>query len=333
MELKNETLYRDRFRILRKIGEGGSSVVYMAVDNKSGVPVTVKCMRQEAYNGADVREAIREETEVLRSLEHRAIPRVVTVYDDAFVLEYVPGNTLEKIVSRKGKMRENEAVGVIRELVDILEYLHSRENPVIYRDLKPANIIIRPDGHVSLIDFGAARVYRQGDKGDTQNIGTVGFAAPEQFGSLGQTDPRTDIYCLGKTLEQIIRGKPVEELAVIIDKCTRPDREDRFNSCSEVARALDRYPKLVLRRKVLCSVRIAFMAASASLVVTFTGSHYESIRSYAAADARTRIPAVKDRLGNAGIRIRDYLEEKFGVVLEDKSEDGAMLLDLFGDSK
>ncbi len=332
MELKNETLYKNRFRILRKIGEGGSSVVYMAVDNKSGMPVTVKCIKQSAFRDGNAEEIIREETEVLRSLDHRSVPKVVAVYDDAFVLDYVPGNTLEKIISSKGKMRENEAVGIIRELVDIMEYLHSRKNPVIYRDLKPANIIIRPDGHVSLIDFGAARVFRQGDKGDTQNIGTVGFAAPEQFGSLGQTDPRTDIYCLGKTLEQIIKGKPTEELAGIIDKCTRPDREDRFCSCAEVGRALEKYPGLVIRRKVLLSAKIAFMAASASLIITFTGSQYENIRSYAAADARVRIPAVKDRLGNAVIRIRDYLEEKYGVVLKDRSENGAVLIDLFGDT-
>ena len=332
MDMKNETIYRNRYRILRKIGEGGSSAVYMAVDNESGEPVTLKCIRSDGYSAVDIKDIAVEETKLLRKLDHKAIPKVVAAYDDSFVLEYVPGNSLEKVIAIGGRLKEKEVVRIANELVDILGYLHRQKNPVVYRDLKPANIIIRPDGHVSLIDFGAARLFRNGDSADTLNLGTYGYAAPEQFGNLGQTDPRTDIYCLGRTLEQIIKGKPSRELESIIDKCTKPDRDDRFRSCKEIEDALKKYPVQVLSRKALYNARIAFMAASAALVITFTSNNYESIKSYAAYDAEMRMPAVKDRLGNAGLRIKEILKERFAIDLDEEIQDNAVLLDMFGEA-
>jgi serine/threonine-protein kinase len=332
MDMKNETIYRNRYRILRKIGEGGSSAVYMASDNESGEPVTIKCIRSDGYSDADIKDIAREETRILRKLDHRAIPKVVAAYDDAFVLEYVPGNSLEKVIAKGGKLKEKEVVRIAKELVDILGYLHRQKEPVVYRDLKPANIIIKPDGHVSLIDFGAARFFRHGDAADTLNLGTYGYAAPEQFGSLGQTDPRTDIYCLGRTLEQIIKGKPSRELESIIDKCTKPDRDDRFKSCQEIEEALKKYPIQVLGHRAIYNARIAFLAAAAALVITFTSNNYESIKSYAAYDAEMRLPAVKDRLGNAGLRIKEILKERFAIDLDEEIQGNAVLLDMFGEA-
>ncbi len=330
--MKNETIYRNRYRILRKIGEGGSSAVYMAVDNESGEPVTIKCIKSDGYSDADTKDITREETSILKSLDHKAIPHVVATYEDAFVLEYVPGNSLEKVIAKGGKLREKDVMKIAKELVDILGYLHQQNAPVVYRDLKPANIIIKPDGHVSLIDFGAARIFRKGDSADTLNLGTYGYAAPEQFGNLGQTDPRTDIYCLGRTLEQIIKGKPSQELALIIEKCTKPDRDDRFKSCDEIETALKKYPVQVFKHRALYNARIAFMAASAALVITFTSNNYESIKSYAAYDAEMRMPAVKDRLGNAGLRIKEILKERFAIDLDEEIQGNAVLLDMFGEA-
>ncbi len=306
--LKNESIYRDRYRILRKIGEGGSSVVYMAVDLEQNEPVSVKVLKESSY-GKRLASDADNETELLRRLDHPAIPELVAVYEDAFVLEYVPGNSLEKVLKEKRRLPEKEAVAIGMEILEVLEYLH-RRGPVIYRDLKPANIMIRPDGHVSLIDFGAARLYSKDGAADTLNLGTYGFAAPEQFGSLGQTDPRTDIYCFGKTMLLMLGGKCSPELMQIIDKCTRPDREDRFKSCSEIAAALRKYPILVLKNKALKNLRLAVVAAAIALVVTMGVAHYETVVSYAASDAELRIPAVKERLGYAGVRIRGLLEEK-----------------------
>ena len=314
--LKNESIYRDRYRILRKIGEGGSSVVYMAVDLERNEPVSVKVLKENGY-GKRLTSDAENETELLRRLEHPAIPGLVAVYEDAFVLEYVPGNSLEKVLKKKGRLPEKEAVAIGLELLEVLGYLHGKEIqsgqcdvPVIYRDLKPANIMIRPDGHVSLIDFGAARLYSKEGAADTLNLGTYGFAAPEQFGSLGQTDPRTDIYCFGKTMLLMVGGKCSPELMQIIDKCTRPDREDRFKSCDEIAETLRKYPGLVLKNRLVKNLRLSIAAAIIALVVTAGIAHYETIVSYAATDAELRIPAVKERLGYAGLRIREILEEK-----------------------
>lgn len=309
--MKNESLYRDRYRILRKLGEGGSSVVYMGHDMESGKAVTVKVLKEGIYTGTDMVKAVEEETALLQRLDHTAIPKVVAVYEDAFVLEHVYGNSLEKVLKAKGRLSEKETVRVGREILSILAYLHGRKIPVIYRDLKPANIIVKPDGHVALIDFGAAREYIRGGGADTLNLGTCGFAAPEQYGSLGQTDVRTDIYCFGRTMMQMLSARNTSpELMSILEKCTRPDRDDRFGSCKDIDRALLRYPRAVAVRRLVMGAKAAVIAAVLALGVTAVVNHYDTIRSYAAEDAKQRIPAVKERLGNAGIRIRAVLVEE-----------------------
>ncbi|MBE5826378.1 MAG: serine/threonine protein kinase [Butyrivibrio sp.] len=328
-DLKNESLYRDRYRILRKLGEGGSSMVYMGCDMESGKAVTVKVFKEGVLNGADIKNAVMEETALLQRLDHPDIPKVLAVYEDAFVLEHVHGNSLDKVLKAKGALPEKTAVQMGKELLKILTYLHGRKNPVIYRDLKPANIIVKPDGHVALIDFGAAREYCPGVGADTLNLGTCGYAAPEQYGSLGQTDVRTDIYCFGRTLMQMMAGgekagsknegnaikagrpKTVSpELRKILEKCTRPDRDDRFGSCREIGKALEGYPRAVAVRRLIQGVKAALIAAVLALGVTAAVSHYDTVRSYAAEDAKQRIPAVKERLGNAGLRIRAMLDEE-----------------------
>ncbi len=309
-QLSNESIFRGRFRILKKVGEGGSSRVYMAVDLKDNMPVIIKMMRKDIFDIKDLSLVVAGETRMISKLDHPAVPKVLKVYDDCFVMEYIPGNSLEKHLKNKGRFDEAKAVRISLELLEILRYLHDRKPPVIYRDLKPANIIIKPDGHVSLIDFGAARLYSNNGEDDTTNLGTMGFAAPEQFGCLGQTDPRTDIYCFGKTLFLMVSGKCSPELMSIIEKCIKPDRDDRFNSCSEIIKALKNYPRKKIVRRILQNTRIAAVALLISAAVTFGFAHYDGFVSYAAVDAQSRMPAVKERLGYAGIRIKEKLEEK-----------------------
>lgn len=316
--LKNESIYKDRYRILRKIGEGGSGVVYMAIDLERNIPVTVKKIKENVFCSKDAALFIEDETRIIKELDHPAIPKVVEVYEDCFVLDYIPGNTLEKIIRKNGRIPEKEAVLVAKELLEIFGYLHGLKEPVIYRDLKPSNIMIKPDGHVALIDFGAARLYSEGDVADTYNLGTSGFAAPEQYGNLGQTDPRTDIYCFGKTLFQMVGGKCTPELMMIIEKCTKPDRDDRFKSCQEIKAALKKYPRVKVRNRMLKNFKMAVAAALIALVVSFGFAHYDSVVSYAAVDAEERIPAVKERLGTAGVRIKGILEEKNLWIFEEK---------------
>ncbi len=315
--LENESVYRGRYRILRKLGEGGSSVVYMALDMKSERPVTVKVIKEHVFDGKDAAQIVEEETRVLRFTNHSGIPSVVAQYDDAFVLDYVPGNSLEKVLKKKGRFDEKEVVSLGFELLDILGHLHGLKRPVVYRDLKPANIMLRPDGHLSLIDFGAARFMEQGALTDTLNLGTEGFAAPEQYGNLGQTDPRTDIYCFGRTMLLLLGGKCSPELMEVIDKCIRPDREDRYDSCTEIEVALRKYPTKRTWKRVGKVAQLLFASAAASAVISFAAAHYDAALSYAAEDAQVRVPAVKERMGNAGIRIKMILKERYGVDVDE----------------
>jgi serine/threonine-protein kinase len=177
--------------------------------------------------------------------------------------------------------------------------------------------MLRPDGHLSLIEFGAARFMEPGVATDTLNLGTEGFAAPEQYGNLGQTDPRTDIYCFGKTLLLLLGGKCSPELMEVIDKCIRPDREDRYGNCQEIAKELKKYPKRRIQKRVFKVAQLFVAALAGSAVISFAAAHMDAAMSYAASDAQLRVPAVKERMGNAGLRIKEILKENYGVDLDE----------------
>ena len=148
------------------------------------------------------------------------------------------------------------------QLCDVLRYLHSQEPAIIYRDMKPANVMLQPNGQIKLIDFGIAREYKEQNIADTTALGTKGYAAPEQFGGHGQTDGRTDIYCLGTTLYHLLTGHspaepPYEMYPIrhwnpslsgrfrrIILKCTQLNPEDRYQTCEELDYALQNYEKV-----------------------------------------------------------------------------------------
>lgn len=329
----------ERFKIVKQLGAGGNSSAYLAIDKESGKKVTIKKAIKEGTS-IDIHrlKALETEGQILSQLKHRAIPQVFYRGRDMLALEYIPGESLEKVIMAKGTFSEKEAVRIALEIAGILRYLHGKREVVIYRDLKPANIVLRPDGHMALIDFGAARIYSKGCKKDTTNLGTLGFAAPEQFGNLGQTDPRTDIYCFGMTLLQMISGvdpkdsdavslykqngvKGVSrELISIIDKCTRPDREDRFLSVKEVEEALKTYPELIKKRKLISRVKTSLaaagMAAVIALCVTCGALYADKIKAYAASDMEVRLPAVNERLYTVRQRI-----EEFVLSVEDKIEE------------
>lgn len=304
MEYTGKELYKGRFRILRKIGEGGSSRAYEAYDDLTGKNVTVKLQKEgsEALVAADAAEAF-----VLKDLDHPAIPKVVAAFEDSIILDFFPGNTLQKALASNGYFSEKQGLLLGEEILDVLEYLHSRPQPVIYRDLKPANIILTPSGHIALIDFGAARIYDGCEKADTANLGTRGYAAPEQYGSLGQTDKRTDIYCFGITLKTILGPNASPETKEIIFGCTRPDRQERFSDCSEIKTALLNARKKRRIRKAKAVMGTAFGAAALSLALTLGITGYAQIRDAAREDARLRMPAVRERLGNAGVRLQTVL--------------------------
>jgi len=255
MQAQN-TILDGRYRLIRKIGHGGMGTVYLAENIKLGTHWAVKMVEKSNT----VIDGIYREIEILKKLNHHSLPRIVDVIEteDAFyiVQDYIEGISLDELIKREGYVEESKVIQWGIEICEVLKYLHGiKPNPVIYRDMKPSNIILTPSGTLKLVDFGIAREYRELGGNDTVYIGTRGYAAPEQYG-LGQTDERSDIYSLGITLIQLATGKwPAsgsfdgnrlleaesnisDELAAILKKCVQPEPNKRYQTADELCSAL-----------------------------------------------------------------------------------------------
>ena len=186
--------------------------------------------------------------EQLASVRIEGVPAVKEcVADDRKLIvveEYVQGRSLKQVLDEQGLLNEEQAYDIAVQLADILVRLHQLEPAIVHRDIKPSNIIIEKNGHVNLIDFNAARHVNADKNEDTRMLGTVYFAAPEQFG-FGQSDERTDIYGLGATINYIMTGdKPGAGIAEcrfsdILKKCLMVDAKDRYQSAAELRGVLD----------------------------------------------------------------------------------------------
>ena len=253
------------YKILSVIGRGGMSVVYLAINERANKTWAVKEVRKDGTSDFEVvKQGLIVETELLKQFNHPHLPSIVDVIDteDSFiiVMDYIQGKSLEELMTTSGNkpQKKEDVIEWAKQLCDVLGYLHSREKPVIYMDMKPANVMLRPDGSVMLIDFGTAREFKNRSVADTVCLGTRGYAAPEQYGGMGQTDARTDIYCLGATLYHLLTGhspadppyeiRPIGDwipeyaksgLEEIIIKCTKQDPEERYQSCAELMYALE----------------------------------------------------------------------------------------------
>ena len=245
----------DQYEILRELGRGGTSIVYLVADRADGKNYAMKVLRRDdGSNPEDLQEAAEQlwaEAAVLEllgrdpqkqaardsqkqagrdpqkqagsgagknSFEERihgkGIPTFIECVSDesgdfaGFVMEYVEGRSLQQILEEGKQYSIREAAEAGTQLCAILGRLHRMNPPMIYRDLKPANILARPDGSWVVVDFGAVRKYREGAGKDTSRLGTEGYAAPEQYGGWEQSDERTDIYGIGAVLHHMITGRP-----------------------------------------------------------------------------------------------------------------------------
>lgn len=190
----------------------------------------------------------RDVYEQLASVRIEGVPAVKEcVADDGKLIvveEYVQGRSLKQVLDEQGLLKEEQAYNIAVQLADVLVRLHQLEPAIVHRDIKPSNIIIEKNGHVNLIDFNAARHVNADKNEDTRMLGTVYFAAPEQFG-FGQSDERTDIYGLGATINYIMTGdKPGAGIAEcrfsdILKKCLMVDAKDRYQSAAELRGVLD----------------------------------------------------------------------------------------------
>jgi serine/threonine protein kinase len=255
-----------RYRILRKIAQGGMGAVYESTDIEApaGSRWAVKEISPAALPPEERRQAIsdfRREAQILATLQHPNLPTVLETFEEMgkhfLVMEFVPGRTLLNVVDATHSFIHEDRIMVwARQLFDVLHYLHSQDPPIIYRDLKPANImLVEGTERIKLIDFGIARFHKAGKSHDTEAFGTAGYAPPEQYGK-GQTDQRSDIYALGATLHHLLtrhdpslspfnwlpvrrynRALPID-LENAIARAVSLDAGKRFASMAEFAEAM-----------------------------------------------------------------------------------------------
>ena len=214
--LPSQSMLAGRYIILRKVGQGGFGAVYQAADARiSGKMWAVKEMSDAAItNPLDRPQAIKafnQEADLLSKLSHPNIPKVTDKFSQGgkhyLVMEFVEGETLEAKLDRQaGALSEAQVRVWAEQLCEVLDYLHNQHPPIVFRDLKPANIMIDRAGDVKLVDFGIVRFFRPGKAKDTVAFGTLGYAPPEQCGR-GQTDARSDVYALGATLHHLLTGR------------------------------------------------------------------------------------------------------------------------------
>lgn len=252
-----------KYKILNEIGRGGMSVVYLAINERANKTWAIKEVRKDGGNDLEVvQQGLIAETEMLKKLDHPHLPSIIDVIDrsDTFliVMDYVEGRSLQSLLKHGGPQEPDKVIEWSKQLCDVLGYLHSRRPPIIYRDMKPANVMLKPDGNVVLLDFGTAREYKEHSLGDTTCLGTRGYAAPEQYDKNRQTDPRTDIFCLGATMYHLLTGYspadtnltvlPLRQLnpsfagtgiEKVVAKCCQPNPADRYQNCAELMYALE----------------------------------------------------------------------------------------------
>lgn len=215
-------LLGNRYRVVRLVDKGGFGVIYEALDTRFQAKRTVAIKEMsnahlDATEKAQFVTSVRQEADLLAQLKHSNLPDVIDFFEESgkvyLVMEFIRGTTLEKRLQMAGgPLDERLVMEWALQLCDVLNYLHTRPQPIIFRDLKPSNIMVNEEGKIKLIDFGIARIFKIEASHDTKTLGSRNFAAPEQYG-LGQSDACTDIYALGATLYTLLTGTaPVDAL-------------------------------------------------------------------------------------------------------------------------
>ncbi len=301
-QLESGTLLNARYEIVRRIGGGGMGAVYLAKDRNLGdAPRAVKEMVEAHLDPAQHAKAIgdfKRESLLLTSLEHPSIPTIYDYFYDEtagrfyLVMKYISGGDLASRLrsAQAGRIDEKTVAQWGMEVADVLEYLHTRPKSIIYRDLKPANLMIDGNtGRVMLIDFGIARWVKQEEKGVTA-VGTMGYAPPELFG--GRVEPRSDIYSLGATMFHLLTGADPQDNPLLIFDFTKNPRprqlapaistemeqilmraveykpEDRFRSAEELRDVLANHLEKLMSERVSYGVPAAQLGSETVQVQT-----------------------------------------------------------------
>lgn len=245
----------EKYKVLRCIGKGGMGNVFMVERSNGGKKYAAKVVNNDEMGNG------KEEAQILCMLRHHMLPEINEYFMCGtyvvIIMEYIAGQNMEEYIKEKGPANQKILIECFRQLLDILYYLHNQKTPIIYRDLKPSNIMVEGKCKLRLIDFGTARFYKNGINVDTMALGTPGYAAPEQLMGSLQSDVRTDIYSLGATMYYIATGidigKPPFEavrissvrsgisnyLDMIIQRCLQKNPQSRYQNVVEIIRELD----------------------------------------------------------------------------------------------
>jgi serine/threonine-protein kinase len=279
------TELNSQYRILRLVGGGGMAWVYQVEElpSGSGILWALKELRPQTQNQAEresARKLFEQEARLLRDLDHVNIPKIADFFEDAgracLVMEFIWGESLEKrLEAANAPLLETDVLQWAIQLCDALDYLHTRQPPIIFRDMKPSNVMVTNTGLIKLIDFGIARTYKVGKKRDTVAMGSENYAAPEQWGK-GQTDARSDVYGLGATVYHLLANMaptpaflPSEplplsnytnalspETTAAVEKAMAREPTDRFQSAQEMRKTLVRaLPGPIVSPTVLTAAR------------------------------------------------------------------------------
>jgi len=288
------TIIDGKYEILKEVGRGGMSVVYLATDTHLNKNWAVKEIKKKGSGKNDeiIVNSLLAEANLMKRLDHASLPRIVDIIDNGItiyvVMDFIEGESLDKVLNEHGAQPEELVISWAKQICDALSYLHSQKPPIIYRDMKPANVMLKDDGNIKIIDFGIAREYKEQNLADTTVLGTKGYAPPEQYS--GQTDARSDIYALGMTMHHLLTGvdprngeayasvrqwvpELSEGIEAIIDKCVEPAAENRYQNCSDLLYDLE-HPDLVTKgykKKQKRKLTTFIISAGLSVLMALTG--------------------------------------------------------------
>lgn len=329
------SLIDNKYRILDVIGEGGMSIVYLARNESTKINWAIKEIKKLGEEDMEVkRSSLIAEIEMLKKLHNDYLPTIIDVIDkdDTYliVMDLIEGNDLDVKLAQEGALPQEDVIKWAKQLCNVLNYLHTREPAIIYRDMKPGNIMLKPDGNISVIDFGTAREIEIKNVRNTKSLGTEGYAAPEQYGENAYADERTDIYNFGATIFHLITGEypdpfrifehPIRDynsalsggIENIIIKCTQPNPEKRYQTCKELAFDLDNYDivdseYLALQKRKLTGFIISAVLCVLCFCFAFFGYFQNTNQIQAKYDEKIRSEQFADAIMLDDTRIDGYL--------------------------
>ena len=262
--MKTGDILNEKYRVEKLLGRGGTGSVYLCTNIELGNRWAVKHIPVERIN-----DKTMSEVEIMKKLYHISLPRIVDVFRDEqglYIVESnIEGTGLETFLHRHGSFAADKVIDWSLELCEILKYLHGvRPKPIIYRDMKPANIILTQGSRLVLVDFGISKEFCEHQGRDILLAGTSAYAAPEQLIKGGKTDQRTDIYNLGATMYQLLHGrmpngknesvtpdkdKVEARVNKIIAKCMENVPEDRYQRVEDIQKELQAAKNMIVVRK------------------------------------------------------------------------------------